>query len=51
MSCGFARDHDECVSVLSGLRLWHTQYLQGGLQGNVLNPVFKNNLRIALLGG
>ncbi|XP_041931971.1 general transcription factor IIH subunit 4 [Alosa sapidissima] len=45
------KDHDECVSVLSGLHLWHTQHLQGGLQGNVLNPVFKDNLRIALLGG
>lgn len=51
MWCVFVRDHDECVSVLSGLRLWHTQHLQGGLQGNVLNPVFKTNLRIALLGG
>ncbi|CAB1350530.1 unnamed protein product, partial [Coregonus sp. 'balchen'] len=45
------KDHDQCVSVLSGLRLWHSQQLQGGLQGNVLNPVFKDNLRIALLGG
>ncbi|KAG7277710.1 hypothetical protein CRUP_003598 [Coryphaenoides rupestris] len=45
------KDHDECVSVLTGLRLWHTQQLQGGLQGNILNPVFKDNLRIALLGG
>ncbi|KAJ7991812.1 hypothetical protein DPEC_G00287750 [Dallia pectoralis] len=45
------KDHDECVSVLSGLRLWHTQQLQGGLQGNILNPIFKDNLRIALLGG
>lgn len=45
------RDHDECVSVLAGLRLWHSQQLQGGLQGYILNPVFKDNLRIALLGG
>lgn len=45
------RDHDHCVSVLTGLRLWHSQQLQGGLQGIVLNPVFKDNLRIALLGG
>ncbi|KAI2652688.1 General transcription factor IIH subunit 4 [Labeo rohita] len=29
----------------------HDQHLQGGLQGFVLNPVFKDNLRIALLGG
>lgn len=39
------------MSVLTGLRLWHSQQLQGGLQGFVLNPVFKDNLRIALLGG
>ncbi|KAI4880055.1 hypothetical protein NFI96_019924 [Prochilodus magdalenae] len=45
------KDHDQCVSVLTGLRLWHNQQLQGGLQGIVLNPVFKDNLRIALLGG
>uniref|UniRef100_A0A3Q3F8L6 General transcription factor IIH subunit 4 n=1 Tax=Labrus bergylta TaxID=56723 RepID=A0A3Q3F8L6_9LABR len=45
------KDHDECVSVLAGLRLWHSQQLQGGLQGYILNPIFKENLRIALLGG
>ncbi|XP_072303915.1 general transcription factor IIH subunit 4 [Eucyclogobius newberryi] len=45
------KDHDECVSILTGLRLWHSQQLQGGLQGYMLNPVFKDNLRIALLGG
>ncbi|XP_061598009.1 general transcription factor IIH subunit 4 [Cololabis saira] len=45
------RDHDECVSVLVGLRLWHCQQLQGGLQGYILNPIFKENLRTALLGG
>ncbi|XP_064201722.1 general transcription factor IIH subunit 4 [Anguilla rostrata] len=45
------RDHDECVSVLMGLRMWHSQQLQGGLQGLLLNPVFKENLRVALLGG
>ncbi|KAK5621039.1 General transcription factor IIH subunit 4 [Crenichthys baileyi] len=45
------RDHDDCVSVLTGLRLWHSQHLQGGLQGYFLNPVFKDNLGTALLGG
>ncbi|KAJ8366761.1 hypothetical protein AAFF_G00342540 [Aldrovandia affinis] len=45
------KDHDECVSVLMGLRMWHSQQLQGGLQGLLLNPVFKENLRVALLGG
>ncbi|XP_067865728.1 general transcription factor IIH subunit 4 isoform X2 [Heterodontus francisci] len=45
------RDHDDCMSILMGLRLWHSQQLPGGLQGLVLNPIFKENLRIALLGG
>ncbi|XP_068602905.1 general transcription factor IIH subunit 4 [Brachionichthys hirsutus] len=45
------RDHDACVSVLAGLRLWHGQQLPGGLQGYSLNPVFRDNLRTALLGG
>uniref|UniRef100_A0A669BHV3 General transcription factor IIH subunit 4 n=1 Tax=Oreochromis niloticus TaxID=8128 RepID=A0A669BHV3_ORENI len=45
------KDHDECISVLAGLRLWHSQQLQGGLQGYILNPVFKDNLKTALLGG
>uniref|UniRef100_A0A4W5MDM0 General transcription factor IIH subunit 4 n=1 Tax=Hucho hucho TaxID=62062 RepID=A0A4W5MDM0_9TELE len=26
-----SKDHEQCVSVLSGLRLWHSQQLQGGL--------------------
>uniref|UniRef100_UPI00398F5864 general transcription factor IIH subunit 4 n=1 Tax=Pristiophorus japonicus TaxID=55135 RepID=UPI00398F5864 len=45
------RDHDDCMGILTGLRLWHSQQLPGGLQGLVLNPIFKENLRIALLGG
>ncbi|XP_078271788.1 general transcription factor IIH subunit 4 [Rhinoraja longicauda] len=45
------RDHDDCMGTVTGLRLWHSQQLPGGLQGLVLNPIFKENLRIALLGG
>lgn len=45
------RDHDDCISVLAGLRLWHNQQLQGGLQGYILNPVFKDKLKKALFGG
>ncbi|MGH0128057.1 UNVERIFIED_CONTAM: hypothetical protein FKN15_036102 [Acipenser sinensis] len=45
------KEHEESTGVLSGLRLWHTQQLPGGLQGLILNPIFKDNLRIALLGG
>ncbi|XP_075907588.1 general transcription factor IIH subunit 4 [Nelusetta ayraudi] len=45
------RDHDDCISVLAGLRLWHNQQLQGGLRGYILNPVFKDKLKKALFGG
>lgn len=45
------RDHDDCISVLAGLRLWHNQQLQGGLWGYTLNPIFKDKLRKALFGG
>ncbi|MEE6471932.1 hypothetical protein FKM82_009411 [Ascaphus truei] len=45
------KEHEENTQVLSGLRLWHTQQLPGGLQGLILNPIFRENLRIALLGG
>eukprot|EP00069_Balaena_mysticetus_P002790 bmy_16304T0 len=42
---------EESTGLLSGLRIWHTQLLPGGLQGLILNPIFRQNLRIALLGG
>ncbi|XP_068123436.1 general transcription factor IIH subunit 4 isoform X1 [Hyperolius riggenbachi] len=45
------KEHEENTQILSGLRLWHTQQLPGGLQGFILNTIFKENLRIALLGG
>ncbi|XP_018103697.1 general transcription factor IIH subunit 4 S homeolog isoform X1 [Xenopus laevis] len=44
-------EHEENTQVLTGLRLWHTQQLPGGLQGLILNPIFRENLKIALLGG
>ncbi|KAJ7317269.1 hypothetical protein JRQ81_003431 [Phrynocephalus forsythii] len=47
----YAKEQEESSDVLLGLRLWHTQLLPGGLQGLLLNPVFKENLRVALLGG
>ncbi|XP_042202535.1 general transcription factor IIH subunit 4 [Callorhinchus milii] len=40
-----------CVNTLTSLRLWLPQQLPGGLQGLLLNPIFRHNLRIALLGG
>ncbi|CAJ0935195.1 unnamed protein product [Ranitomeya imitator] len=45
------KEHEENTQILSGLRLWHTQQLPGGLQGLILNPIFRENLKIALLGG
>ncbi|XP_061475168.1 general transcription factor IIH subunit 4 [Rhineura floridana] len=47
----YAKEQEESSDVLLGLRIWHTQLLPGGLQGLFLNPIFKENLRIALLGG
>ncbi|XP_037698994.1 general transcription factor IIH subunit 4 isoform X2 [Choloepus didactylus] len=47
----FSKVQEESTGLLSGLRIWHTQLLPGGLQGLILNPVFRQNLRIALLGG
>lgn len=49
--CFCSRAQEESTGLLSGLRIWHTQLLPGGLQGFILNPIFRQNLRIALLGG
>nr|XP_060615905.1 general transcription factor IIH subunit 4-like [Anolis sagrei ordinatus] len=47
----YTKEQEESSDILLGLRLWHKQLLPGGLQGIVLNPIFKENLRIALMGG
>ncbi|XP_060045406.1 general transcription factor IIH subunit 4 isoform X2 [Erinaceus europaeus] len=47
----FTKAQEESTGLLSGLHIWHTQLLPGGLQGLILNPIFRQNLRIALLGG
>ncbi|XP_015976201.2 general transcription factor IIH subunit 4 isoform X4 [Rousettus aegyptiacus] len=47
----FSKAQEESTGLLSSLRIWHTQLLPGGLQGLILNPIFRQNLRIALLGG
>lgn len=47
----FSKAQEQSTGLLSGLRIWHTQLLPGGLQGLILNPVFRQNLRVALLGG
>lgn len=37
--------------VLSELKIWLEQPLPGGLPGWILNKTFRENLRVALLGG
>ncbi|XP_033122552.1 general transcription factor IIH subunit 4-like [Anneissia japonica] len=44
-------DHNQASRVLSDLRIWHDRTLPGGLAGWILNPIFRNNLKTALLGG
>ncbi|KAL4676323.1 hypothetical protein H8959_010468 [Pygathrix nigripes] len=41
----FSKAQEESTGLLSGLRIWHTQLLPGGLQGLILNPIFRQNLR------
>lgn len=46
-----AQEHKEVAQVLSELRVWHEAPIPGGLAGWILNPIFKKNAKIALLGG
>ncbi|RZF43990.1 hypothetical protein LSTR_LSTR007262 [Laodelphax striatellus] len=46
-----AQEHKEVASTLSELRVWQEASIQGGLPGWILNPTFKKNAKIALLGG
>lgn len=41
----------QVTSALTGLRVWHVQPLTGGMSGWILNPVFRENMKTALLGG
>ncbi|XP_078455828.1 general transcription factor IIH subunit 4 isoform X1 [Lampetra fluviatilis] len=43
--------HEESAQLLRELRVWQDHVIPGGLPGLVLNPVFRANLRTALLGG
>uniref|UniRef100_K1PW55 General transcription factor IIH subunit 4 n=1 Tax=Magallana gigas TaxID=29159 RepID=K1PW55_MAGGI len=45
------REHKFAAKVLSELRVWHEQQMQGGLLGWVLNGTFRSNMKVALLGG
>lgn len=44
-------DHNEAVKPLGSLRIWHESPIPGGLPGWKLNSTFKENLRVAILGG
>ncbi|KAL3871360.1 hypothetical protein ACJMK2_039367 [Sinanodonta woodiana] len=44
-------EHQEVVHVLTDIRVWQEQPLPGGMQGWILSPTFRQNLKIALLGG
>ena len=45
------REHKFAAKVLSDLRVWHEQQMQGGLLGWTLNSTFRSNMKVALLGG
>jgi len=44
-------EHIEAVKPLGQLHIWHESPIPGGLPGWKLNATFKENLRIAILGG
>ncbi|XP_075216082.1 general transcription factor IIH subunit 4 marionette [Lycorma delicatula] len=46
-----AQEHKDIAKVLSELRVWQEASIPGGLAGWILNPTFKKNAKIALLGG
>ncbi|PIK59181.1 hypothetical protein BSL78_03878 [Apostichopus japonicus] len=43
--------HQEAVGTLSGLRVWQDTPLPGGLPGWQLNKIFRENIKVALIGG
>lgn len=43
--------HREAVGTLSSLRVWQDTPLPGGLPGCHLNKIFRENIRVALVGG
>ncbi|XP_064649377.1 general transcription factor IIH subunit 4-like isoform X2 [Lineus longissimus] len=47
----FVDDHRHASQILSDLRVWNDHTMPGGLQGWILNSVFRKNLKVALLGG
>ena len=47
----YHRDLDEIVKLLNELRVWQTVEIRGGIDGWLLNPTFRKNLKGALLSG
>lgn len=47
----YAKEVDEFVKLLCDLRVWQTIEIRGGIDGLLLNPTFRKNLKGALLGG
>ncbi|XP_050512211.1 general transcription factor IIH subunit 4 [Diabrotica virgifera virgifera] len=47
----FSKEHTYATKVLAELTLWQEAAIPGGLLGWILSPMFKRNLKIALLGG
>ena len=44
-------EHRQATKILSELRVWQEQGMAGGLPGWILNRTFRQNLKVALLGG
>lgn len=51
VSGGQQSEQQKTEEVLSELRVWHDCTLQASILGRILNPTFRHNLKIALLGG
>ena len=47
----FSKELARAKESLSGLRLWHSTSMPGGLEAWLLNGTFRANLRMALSGG
>jgi transcription initiation factor TFIIH subunit 4 len=51
VSKAHTKEHSEAVEALNSLWIWNDHPLAGGLPGWILNPKFRHNLKVALLGG
>ncbi|KAK6196253.1 general transcription factor IIH subunit 4 [Patella vulgata] len=47
----FTNEHKYACKALSELRVWYEQPIPGGQPGWILNQTFRNNTKVALLGG